>query len=114
MVQVPVVRNVSAPPEVIVQTPVVEEVKATVSPEVAVAGSVGVVPKFRAPGLAKVIVWKPIGMTAFEAEDAGPVKVAELVAVTVKVYDVPFMSPVTVIGLDIPVPVKPLGLDVTV
>ena len=113
MVQVPVVTNAIAPPEEIVQTPVVEEVKATVSPDVAVAVSVGVVPKFCAPGLAKVIVWEAFGVTAFEAEDDGPVRPAAFAAVTVKVYDVPFVSPVTVIGLDVPVPVRAPGLDVT-
>jgi hypothetical protein len=36
------------------------------------------------------------------------------VAITVNVYAVPFVRPLTVIGEDAPVPVKPLGLDVTV
>jgi hypothetical protein len=36
------------------------------------------------------------------------------VATTVNVYAVPFVNPVTVIGLEIPVPVSPPGLDVTV
>ena len=48
-----------------------------------------------------------------EAADAGPVPIA-LVAFTVKVYAVPFVSPVTVIGLDAPVAVMLPGLDVTV
>lgn len=39
---------------------------------------------------------------------------AALVAVTVNVYEVPFAKPVTVIGLNDPVPVRPLGFDVTV
>ena len=34
--------------------------------------------------------------------------------VIVNVYAVPFVSPVTVIGLDVPVPAIPPGLDVTV
>ena len=33
----------------------------------------------------------------------------ELVAVTVKVYDVPLINPVTVMGLDVPVPTYPTG-----
>jgi hypothetical protein len=37
-----------------------------------------------------------------------------LVAVTVKVYAVPVVSPVTVIGEDDPVAVIPPGLEVTV
>jgi hypothetical protein len=35
------------------------------------------------------------GVTALDGDDAGPVPTA-LVAVTVKVYEVPFVSPVTV------------------
>ncbi len=84
MVQVPAVTKVKAPPEVIVQTPVVDEVKLTVKPEVAVALSVGVVPKFCAPGLAKVMVWLALGVAELEAPDAVLVPIA-LVAVTVKV-----------------------------
>ena len=53
------------------------------------------------------------GVTAFEAADAAPVP-AELVAVTVKVYDVPFVRPVTVIGLALPVAVLPPGFEVAV
>jgi hypothetical protein len=34
--------------------------------------------------------------------------------VTVNVYAVPLLNPLTVIGLDAPVPVNPPGLDVTV
>jgi hypothetical protein len=37
-----------------------------------------------------------------------------LVAVTVKVYAVPFVKPLTVIGEEAPVPVNPPGLEVTV
>jgi len=55
-VHVPVVTKVSAPPLVIVQTPVVEDENVGVSPDDAVAVNVGVVPKFWEPGLAKVIV----------------------------------------------------------
>jgi hypothetical protein len=35
--------------------------------------SVGVVPKFCAPGFAKVIVCAPFGVTLFEADEAAPV-----------------------------------------
>ncbi len=54
-----------------------------------------------------------MGVTEFEALEAEPVP-AELVAVTVKVYEVPLVRPVTVIGDDAPVPVSPPGFDVTV
>ena len=46
IVQLPAVTKVRAPPAVIVQTPVVEDVKDTVRPESDVADSVGAVPKF--------------------------------------------------------------------
>jgi hypothetical protein len=83
MVQVPAVTKVKAPPLVMVHTPVVLEVKLTVRPELAVAVRVGLVPKFCAPGLAKVMVCDPLGVTLLDAADADPVP-AELVAVTVK------------------------------
>ena len=44
MVQVPAERKVSMPADVMVHTPVVEEVKVTGNPESEVALSVGVVP----------------------------------------------------------------------
>jgi hypothetical protein len=53
------------------------------------------------------------GVTAEEAEEAEPVPTL-LVAVTVKVYDVPLVRPETTIGEVAPVPVKPPGLEVTV
>ena len=56
MVQVPALINVSAPPLVIVQTPVVEDVNDTANDEVEVAVKVGVVPKFCEPGLENVMV----------------------------------------------------------
>ena len=56
MVQVPAVTKVRAPMLVIVQTLVVLEVNNGVRPESAVAVKVGVVPKFCAPGAAKVMV----------------------------------------------------------
>ena len=54
-----------------------------------------------------------VGVTAFEGTEAGPVPAA-LVAVTVNVYPVPFVNPVTVIGLPVPLAVSPPGDDVTV
>ncbi len=57
IVQLPAVTKVKAPPEVIVQTPVVEEEKVTAKVELAVALNVGVVPKLWGPGLLNVIVW---------------------------------------------------------
>ena len=110
---VPVVRKVSAPPEVIVATLGVSDVKVGVRLESAVALSVGVVPKFCVPGFVNVIVCEALGVTEFEAADAEPVP-AELVAMTVKVYAIPFVRPVTVIGELAPVPVAPPGLAVTV
>ena len=53
------------------------------------------------------------GVTAPDADDDADVP-AELVAVTVNVYEVPLARPVTTTGLDTPVPVNPPGLDVTV
>jgi hypothetical protein len=53
------------------------------------------------------------GVTELLVPDAELVPTA-LVAVTVKVYEVPFVKPVTVIGEAPPVPVKPPGLEVTV
>jgi hypothetical protein len=97
IVQVPAVTKVSAPTEVMVHTLVVDEVKVGVSPESDVAVSVGLVPKFREPGFANVMVWPAFGVTELEALDAGPVP-AELSAVTVKVYACPLVSPVTTIG----------------
>ena len=116
MVQVPVVTKLSVPPVVMVHTPVVAEVKLTVKLDVAVADSVGDAPKFCAPGLLKVIDCVPLGTTLFEAAEAGPMPFA-LVAVTVKVYEVPLVRPVIVIGhADGPaqLPVIPKGLDVAV
>ena len=84
IVQVPAVTKVRTPPLVTVQTPVVVELKTGVRPELAVAVSVGAVPKFCVPGLANVMVWVPLGVTLLEAAEAAPVPTA-LVAVTVKV-----------------------------
>ena len=84
IVHVPTVTKVKAPPEVMVHTPVVDEVKLTVRLDVEVALKVGVVPKFCAPGLVKVMVWLALGVTLLDALEAEPVP-AELAAVTVKV-----------------------------
>ncbi len=84
MVQVPAVTKVSAPPPVIVHTPVVDELKVGVRPESEIAVSVGMVPKFCAPGLLKVMVCGAAGVIALDAADAAPVSEAPLVAVTVK------------------------------
>ena len=68
------------------------------------------------PGMAVTVVGAPgtpAGVTLFDTPDAEPVPTA-FVAVTVNVYGVPFASPLTVIGLVAPVPVNPLGDDVTV
>ena len=63
MEQAPVVTKLNTPPLVMVQTPVVVEVKVGVKPDVAVAVKVGEVPKFCAPGLVKVMVWLALGVT---------------------------------------------------
>ena len=60
-----------------------------------------------------MIVCGAIGVTAFDAADAEPVP--ELfVAVTVNVYAVPLVKPVTTRGLADPLPVTLPGEDVTV
>jgi hypothetical protein len=52
------------------------------------------------------------GVTALDGADVVEPKL--FVAVTVKVYEVPFESPVTTSGEDAPEAVKPPGLDVAV
>ena len=74
----------SVPPAVIAQTPGVPEVNDTGRPDVALAVSVGVLPKFFGPGLANVIVCGPCGVTLPEVIESEPVP-TEFVAVTVKV-----------------------------
>ena len=54
-----------------------------------------------------------VGVTLLEGVEARPVPIA-LVAVTVALSGTPLVSPVTVIGLAVPVPVRPPGLAVTV
>ncbi len=69
------------------------------------------------PGLAVPIVGAPgtvAGVTLFDADDAAPVPIA-FVAVTVKVYAVPFVNPVTVQGVDVqPLLVILPGVEVAV
>jgi hypothetical protein len=84
MVHVPTVTNASTPPVVIVQTPEVDDVKATVRLESEVALNVGVVPKLFVPGSANVIVCELKGVVELDAPEAMPVPTL-LVAVTVKV-----------------------------
>ena len=82
--QVPALTSVRTPLVVIMQTDVVDDVNLGANPDDAVAVSVGVVPRFCVPGLAKVIVWVPFGVTAFDAADGAPVP-AEFAAVNVNV-----------------------------
>ena len=80
------------------------------------AGGVNVTVALALPAVATPIVGAPgtvAGVTLFEAADGGPVPIA-LVAVTVNVYAVPLVRPVTVIGLEVPVAVIPPGEEVTV
>jgi hypothetical protein len=53
------------------------------------------------------------GVTGAEGAE-GKLSPSPFVAVTVNVYDVPFVSPVIVIGLAAPFAVIPPGIDVTV
>ena len=53
------------------------------------------------------------GVTLFDAADAGPVP-TELAAVTVNVYAVPLVRPVTTSGLPAPDALSPPGLEVAV
>jgi hypothetical protein len=66
---------------------------------------------------AVAVVFCPVGagcaVTEFEGADAGPVPTL-LVAVTVKLYEVPLVKPVTVIGGAVPLAVRPPGEEVTV
>ena len=80
------------------------------------AGAVKLTVAWALPGVAEAPVGAPgtvAGVTEFEGADDGPVPAA-LVAVTVKVYAVPLVRPVTVIRVPVPVRVIPPGLEVTV
>ncbi len=81
---VPTVTNANTPPAVIVHTPEVADVKATVRLESEVALNVGVVPKLFGPGSVNVIDCESFGVTLDDATEAadGPTL---FVAVTVKV-----------------------------
>ena len=84
MLQFPGASEVNWPAVVTVHTLGVAEVKLTRSVELADATKIGDVPKFCAPGLLKVMLWVPIGVTEFEGPE-GPPGPALLVAVTVNV-----------------------------
>ena len=58
----------------------------------------GAVAVLLAAGLLRLTTGKAPGITLFDADDAAPVPTA-LVAVTVKVYAVPLVNPVTAIDL---------------
>ena len=80
------------------------------------AGAVNLTAALAFPAVAAPIAGAPgtvAGVTLLEAADAAPVP-NPLVAVTVNVYGVPFVSPITVKGLLAPVAVNPPGLAVTV
>jgi hypothetical protein len=67
------------------------------------------------PAVAMLIVGAPgtvAGVTLLDATDTAPVP-TPFVAVTVKVYGVPLLSPLTVRGLAPPDAVWPPGLEVT-
>ena len=113
MLQAPGDTKVSVPLVVMVQTPGVAEVNDMGKPDVELAVSVGVVPKLFAPGFANVIVCGPCGVTLPEVVEAEPVPM-EFVAVTVKIYGVPFVRPVTVIEGPLPLTVIFPGELVTV
>jgi len=82
-------------------------------------GAVNVIEAWAFPAVAVPIVGAPgtvvggAGVTEFEAE-LGELVPLTFVAVTVNVYAVPLVRPVTEIGLVEPVPVKLPGFDVTV
>jgi hypothetical protein len=80
------------------------------------AGAVKLTIALLLPAVAVPMVGAPgtvAGVTLLEAAEAAPVP-TPLVAVTVKVYGVPLLSPLTVRGLPAPLPVTPPGVDVTV
>ena len=82
------------------------------------AGAVNVTLACALPGVAVPIVGAPaattgaVGVTLFDGAEGAPVP-ALLVAVTVNVYAVPLVSPVTTIGDPAPVLNTPPGLAVT-
>src|ERR1035437_7765752 len=95
-------------------------VEVTVYPVIAdpplLAGAVNVTETWASPSVAVPIVGAPgtvEGVTEFEAE-LGKLLPLAFVATTVKVYAVPLVRPVTVIGLEEPVRVIVPGFEVTV
>ena len=82
-----------------------------------IVGAVKLTVALPLPPLAEILVGTPgaiaAGVTADDALEAVPVA-TELVAMTVKVYAVPLVRPVTVIGEEEPVAVRPPGEEVTV
>jgi len=80
------------------------------------AGAVKLTVALLFPAVAVPIVGAPgtvAGVTLLDATDTAPVP-TPFVAVTVKVYGVPLVNPLTVRGLLPPLPVTPPGVDVTV
>ena len=81
------------------------------------AGAVNATDALALPAVAVPIVGAPgtvpTGVTLFDAADAAPVPMA-FVAFTVKVYAVPLVNPVMLIGLAVPLAVRIPGVDVTV
>lgn len=80
------------------------------------AGGLNAIEACPLPGVTEVTVGVPgtvAGAIEFDGDDAGPVPAA-LVAVTENVYAVPFDRPVTTIGEDVPVAVRPPGDEVAV
>ena len=80
------------------------------------AGGVNVTVACPTPAVAVPIVGGPgtaAGVTLFEGADAGPVPTA-FAAVTVKVYGVPLVRPLTMRGEAGPLALKPPGEEVTV
>ena len=68
------------------------------------------------PGVAVPMIGAPgsvAGAMELEAAEAAPLP-AVFVAVTLKLYGVPLVRPVTTMGLAVPVAVKPPGAEVTV
>lgn len=113
MVHVPSPTKVRAPAMVTEQTGADAPVATndTGKPELAVADSVGATAVRDIPGgWLKTIV---CGATEFDGPDGGPVPLV-FAAVTVKVYAVRSVSPETVHGEAVHVPVSPPGLDVAV
>jgi hypothetical protein len=96
IVQLPFAWKLRTPPAPTVQTLAVADENPTASPESDVADSVGLLAYSCVPGFAKPIVWAAFGVTLFDAAEVALPRL--FVAVNVKVYDRPFVSPPTVHG----------------